>query len=348
MAFRFFRRFRIAPGVTLNLSKSGASLSAGPRGAKVTVGSRGVRRTLGLPGTGLYYTEHTSWNKTGGRAGDRRPAACPPVTAPPPESLLNPGFFKRLFISEDERDFIDGLKAFTAGDQGTARIRLSKVLHIADAAFLSGFIALRQEAYDQAIDAFEKADQNHESLGRHFGKYGLTLNLMMPITDELDAHIQPTRRGLWLGLVEALQEKQDYLRAATILRSLRDMYPDDIVVKISLAELLLEVDPANPTFCNEIVRMSADATNASATHAVLLLYKARALRALGTLVAARDTLTAALRRTKDRSAELLLALRYERALVYTNLSQAGRARSDLEKIYAAAPEYEDVRRRLGL
>jgi len=54
MGFRFFRRMKIAPGLTLNLSKSGPSLSFGPRGAKVTVGRRGVRRTgkitLPLPG----------------------------------------------------------------------------------------------------------------------------------------------------------------------------------------------------------------------------------------------------------------------------------------------------------
>ena len=39
MGFRFWRRIKIAPGVTLNLSKSGGSLSFGPRGAKFTVGS---------------------------------------------------------------------------------------------------------------------------------------------------------------------------------------------------------------------------------------------------------------------------------------------------------------------
>jgi len=48
MAFRFLRRFRVAPGTTLNLSKSGPSLSFGPRGAKMTFGSKGIRRTLGL------------------------------------------------------------------------------------------------------------------------------------------------------------------------------------------------------------------------------------------------------------------------------------------------------------
>ncbi|MFW6257868.1 MAG: DUF4236 domain-containing protein, partial [Halochromatium sp.] len=36
MAFRFWRRVQLFPGVTLNLSKTSASLSLGPRGAKYT------------------------------------------------------------------------------------------------------------------------------------------------------------------------------------------------------------------------------------------------------------------------------------------------------------------------
>jgi hypothetical protein len=49
----------LAPGVRMNLSRSGPSLSLGVRGAHVTVGSRGVRRTVGVPGTGLFYTSTT-------------------------------------------------------------------------------------------------------------------------------------------------------------------------------------------------------------------------------------------------------------------------------------------------
>ena len=45
MPFRFWRRIRLAPGVTLNLSKSTASLSLGPRGAKYTISPRGNRAT---------------------------------------------------------------------------------------------------------------------------------------------------------------------------------------------------------------------------------------------------------------------------------------------------------------
>jgi hypothetical protein len=56
MGLRFFRRIRIAPGVTVNLSKSGVSTTLGTRGAHVTLGHGKVRETVGLPGTGLSYT----------------------------------------------------------------------------------------------------------------------------------------------------------------------------------------------------------------------------------------------------------------------------------------------------
>ena len=55
MGFRFYRRIRIAPGVSLNLGKRGASVSVGPRGAKMTFGSNGVRSSVGIPGTGMRY-----------------------------------------------------------------------------------------------------------------------------------------------------------------------------------------------------------------------------------------------------------------------------------------------------
>ena len=60
MGLRLFRRIKIAPGISINLSKSGLSASAGVRGARVTLGPRGVRRTVGIPGTGIYYTENSS------------------------------------------------------------------------------------------------------------------------------------------------------------------------------------------------------------------------------------------------------------------------------------------------
>jgi hypothetical protein len=57
--FRFYRRARILPGLSLNISKSGPSVTMGMKGFHWTVGPRGVRRTIGSPGTGLYYTSQS-------------------------------------------------------------------------------------------------------------------------------------------------------------------------------------------------------------------------------------------------------------------------------------------------
>ena len=55
MGFRFYKRIRILPGLSINLGKKGASVSVGPRGAKMTFGPNGTRTSIGIPGTGIRY-----------------------------------------------------------------------------------------------------------------------------------------------------------------------------------------------------------------------------------------------------------------------------------------------------
>ena len=55
MGFRFQKSVRLAPGLWLNLSKSGVSATLGRPGATVNIGRRGVEGSAGLPGTGLSY-----------------------------------------------------------------------------------------------------------------------------------------------------------------------------------------------------------------------------------------------------------------------------------------------------
>jgi hypothetical protein len=60
--FRLFRRVHVAPGLTLNLAKTGLSLSLGARGAHVTLSSTGIRKTVGLPGSGCFFTSKQGWH----------------------------------------------------------------------------------------------------------------------------------------------------------------------------------------------------------------------------------------------------------------------------------------------
>ncbi len=68
MGFRYSRRFRLAPGVRVNLSKSGVGYSIGRRGMWLTKRANGGRQaTVGLPGSGLSYTarQHEQSTRTG-------------------------------------------------------------------------------------------------------------------------------------------------------------------------------------------------------------------------------------------------------------------------------------------
>jgi Protein of unknown function (DUF4236) len=65
MGLRFRKKVKIAPGIDLNLSKTGpSSVSLGKKGATVNVSRKGrVSNTIGIPGTGLSYRtdKSTPW-----------------------------------------------------------------------------------------------------------------------------------------------------------------------------------------------------------------------------------------------------------------------------------------------
>jgi uncharacterized protein DUF4236 len=56
MGFRFQRRIRVAPGVRLNLSKSGVGVGVGRPGMRLGMDAKRRKYlSVGLPGTGLSY-----------------------------------------------------------------------------------------------------------------------------------------------------------------------------------------------------------------------------------------------------------------------------------------------------
>ncbi len=356
MGFRFWRRMKIAPGVTLNLSKSGGSLSFGPRGAKFTVGPRGKRGTVGIPGTGLFYTR--TFPGGGSDASGRVSDSDPGVPAIRPEDRLTLGFFRRLVTPDEEKTLVDGCRELILGNEEKAFECLKNAVHLADGAYLAGFLALKRKELTEAGSFLATAAENHKRLGYYFAKYGISATMSLPITDEVSAYVGPDLRGVLLGLVEIYQRQERWQDATDCLERLRRLEPDDVVVKLSLAELLLDLSacghaqagarPGDKNVCRKVVRLAEGIRNETAVHAALLLYKAKALRCLGLASAARDTLTAALRKKKGRNADLLRALRYERALAYGDLGQKSRARAEFERLYAEDPDFEDVAANLGL
>lgn len=55
MGIRFRKTITIAPGIRINLSKSGVSATVGPKGATLGIGRGGVHANVGIPGSGIFY-----------------------------------------------------------------------------------------------------------------------------------------------------------------------------------------------------------------------------------------------------------------------------------------------------
>ncbi|HLW28572.1 MAG TPA: DUF4236 domain-containing protein [Kiloniellales bacterium] len=331
MSFRFWRRLRLAPGITLNLSKSSASLSFGPRGAKYTVGPRGNRFTLGLPGSGLFYTVHKPWGRAKKATADR----------------LKLGFLARLTTPANERSFVEGLRELNETRQEAALAALERAGELPDAAWLAGMLRLRQEEYAAARRHLIRALAGRSDLGSLFAKYEVEAEITLPITDTILAHVGPRERGTRLALVEIAQETGEAEEALEQLEQLLQIAPQDPVVLLSFAELALD-SPEDRELMEQVISMTSGVPNEIPIDTAILYYRGRALTALGLPEAAIEVFTLANRRRKDRPPALLHQIRYERALLYEQVGRRAQARKELEKLYALNPDLEDVRQRLGL
>lgn len=333
MSLRFWQRVRLAPGVTLNLSKSTASLSFGPRGAKYTVSPRGNRTTLGLPGTGLFYTVH-----------DRKGAARPHTAA---RDKLTLGFFRRLVTSPEEKAFVDGLRALHEGAEDEALSQLETADSLADATWMAGMIRLKRGAFTQARQHLETALAGGDELGAHFTKYDLAPLIDLPIAKDVFAHVSPTERGTRLALVEICEASEDSSDAMVHLDRLLEIAPDDPVVLLSFVQIASDMS-GDCDLTRRVIALSAGTQNDTQIDTGILLYRARALAAKGLPDAAIEVLTRAGRRRKGRPERLLQQVRYDRAELYEEVGRKAHARREFEKLYADAPGFEGLAERLGL
>jgi hypothetical protein len=86
---RFRRTLKLAPGVRINVTKTGVGVRVGPRGLGLSAHSSGrVTAGAGIPGSGLYY-QQTGWWPTSGTApaeatGDRPVWAAPDAPSDTP------------------------------------------------------------------------------------------------------------------------------------------------------------------------------------------------------------------------------------------------------------------------
>lgn len=343
MAFRFFSRKKLFPGVTLNMSKSGPSLSFGPRGLKHTVGLGGRRRTtVGLPGTGLHYSiQHGKKSKRGSGSSRRTASAASQPEATPQDYRPDPGQAGAAL----DREFLRAVVAFQSGDKTGACALLAQLQGAADADWLRGIILLRDRNWPEAAAALRAALDNAAALGDITGRNGVSMEIALPLTPEVTAHIGPDPRATRLAYAEALQEQGDVGGALKELKALAREHPDDIVVALSLAEIAFEADDGRRMKMSDLATLLEGVHPESGLDWARHFYLARALERSDRFAEAIGAYDKAL---KDAAIpdDMALLARYEMALTYGESGDRTRCRQELSAIHAIDAGFADVEDRL--
>ncbi len=340
------------PGITMNMGKTGSSFSFGPRGAKVTVGKNGIRKTVGIPGTGLSYTTYNRYNNRQPTQPSGTSTRTASTTAPQPfqsaSGYIDAGAFGGLFLSANEKKFVAGVKALMSGNSREAEVQLAQLPEVTDAEFVLAIIYFNAGDIAKSRHALENVVRNVQSLGVLFRKFKISMDLSFPITEVVSVNLAPTALAVDLLRVEVFQRSGEIANACNILLEWYKRDNSNLLVKISLAELVLSTSPTSDQWLRTLLTMTEKIENDTPVHTALLLYRSMVFKQLKLYDCAQNVLSVISRKKKDRDAGLLVAIQEERAEIYELQGRNTEARRIWERLYAEDPSNTTAARKLNL
>jgi len=257
-------------------------------------------------------------------------------------------YFDDRFVQAGDEAFVEGVRAISAGRRAEARWRLADVRNHADASFLGAALALLDGDARAAERGFDAALGAARRLGRTLRRYDLDATIWLQLTPELSLSVLPTREGVLFAQAVLLRELGQVEPARAALAELQRLAPQDVVVRLCLADLLLARTTRREEAARRVLRLSDGVANTSTQHASLLLFRARALRRLGRARAALTLCARVVGRANARPRELVLAFQFERARAAGELHDFATEQRVLSRLDRLAPGYAEARAPLDL
>ncbi len=337
MGIRLNKSIRLGKHVRLNISKSGIGFSLGIMGLRLGVGPRGTRFTADLPGSGIYYVKQWSGKSSPKRA----KAAAPDTETAAPPSLPRPG----LFAPAHEKALVHGLEASQAQQPETALQHfLAAAPQEPAAAILAAALLAARGDYAPAIPLLEEVVQREEAFPTPLmEKYEPLIGmLLVQVTPSVAVEVPVDGLGAALLLAELYQAEGQLEEAIDLLDQLSGLV-ENPVLTLSLCELY-----GHYGLWESVIERASGIEATDDVSLATAIWYGRAMQAQGLHEAALSVFTAALRRKKDRSPDLLREGTYWRALTYQALGKRAQANKALQQVYAEDPHFRDVAQRVGL
>lgn len=320
--FRMRKSIRLAPGVRLNVSKSGIGGSVGGRGARVSAHSSG-RRTATMGGgvvPGVYYQKSLGSGRKGGSE------AAASQAKPKKPGLFAPRGEKELYKAVKAQD-VQAIKR--AGDRHSD-FRVPSYS-------AAGLMLLSDEPAEAERLLGEVFATGRDPGADKFISTYLFTRLELPIANGVTAELPINRDAVGLALAELKQEHDDLAGAIDIVEQLEPT----TYAAVSLAELYVQTGR-----WDDVIELTEGIKNEDDAGALLCVFRGQAFREQGFHDAAHEALKEALR-SRSRAAPIRHLALAERAHSYLARGKTAQARKDLERILAEDSDYEGIRERLA-
>lgn len=313
MGFRIRKSIKVAPGIRLNLSKTGIGASVGSNYGRVSVHSSG-RETFatrtGIPG--ITYMRSIKTHP------DDRSAPPPPPPLPDEMRLKKPG----MFAPAGEKALYDAVMK-----QDRALARAAGDEH--DEARLAGYtlagLWMMDDDPAQAMTLLRWVmDSGGEPANDPFVQRYLATDMELGLAEGVTAEFPICREAVGLSLAELLQ---DAGRITDAIDLVEGMEPTGHTA-VSLAELyVLDGD------WQQVVALTDGLANKDDATALLLTYRGVAFRETGVPDAAIEAFKLALR-APSRSARVRHLALVERARTLAAMGRKAPARKDVGRVLA--------------
>ena len=330
MSLRFRQSLKILPGLKLIISKRGLGLNLGVRGAHVTVNTQGqVTRSIGIPGTGLSDVKRTSLRKRKrGTSKEYEEVKEYENQIPKPQPKNTPS----IFASKNEKLFFEALTAHEISSY-------KNLFSIPELELVSKSIAIQlaiqtNDGMKESIHWFEEIWKNKSDLANNklFKKYVSQIIVVIPVAPGILFQTYLNIQALGLLYIEVLQQAKNFRRAKQIAEELTA----DQISAISLSEIEVQLGEYY-----EVLSLTENIDNVDDSTAILLVFRAIALREKKLFDASKEVLKESLK-SKKRNPDILHKALFERAKTHIAEGSKAKAKSDLEKIIANDSDYPGV------
>jgi tetratricopeptide (TPR) repeat protein len=321
MGFRMRKSMKIAPGVKLNVSKSGVGASVGGKGGRYSVHSSGRKTVSAGSGIvpGVYYQKSVSGKGSSSGA------------APPAAATKKPG----MFAPKGEKQLYKAIQA-----QDTEAIKRVGAEHPdfrVPSYSLAGLMIMNDqpsEAERLLAEAFATGKDPAED---KFVSTYLFTRLELSIAEGVSAELPIDRDAVGLALAELRQNEGNLDGAIDVVEQLEP----STYAAVSLAELYTQTGR-----WDDVIQLTEGVKNEDDAAALLCVFRGQAFREQGFHEAAHEALKEALR-SRSRASEIRHRALAERAQNFLAQGKKSQARKDLERILAEDSSYEGVHEQLS-